>query len=251
VAYKPQEILEVAGFAAGIMMKNGGETYRVEEMITYLCASAGMDNTSSFVIPTGLVISVSRSGATPETIVVRLRERGTNLEKVSLVNDFSRKMAIQKWSYPEAMARLQEIDSTQDSYKKYWVILASGMVAGLFTLFLGGVGMDAIASFITSVVIQSLIIFSLVREINFFSEFLGGFLAVLMGISFVKAGLGQSLDGIVIGAIIPLVPGIAITNAVRDVVKGELLSGVVRTFEAFWISVAIAAGVAASFYLFG
>jgi uncharacterized membrane protein YjjP (DUF1212 family) len=91
----------------------------------------------------------------------------------------------------------------------------------------------------------------LVREINFFSEFLGGFLAVLMGISFVKAGLGQSLDGIVIGAIIPLVPGIAITNAVRDVVKGELLSGVVRTFEAFWISVAIAAGVAASFYLFG
>jgi uncharacterized membrane protein YjjP (DUF1212 family) len=251
VSYKPQEILEVAGFAAEVMMKNGGETYRVEEMIAYLCAGAGMDKISSFVIPTGIVISVSHRGGAPETIVVRLRERGINLEKVSLVNDFSRNMATKKWHYGEAMERLRQIDSASNSYNKYLVILTAAMASGLFTLFLGGTGMDAGASFMTSLVIQSLIFFSLVREINFFSEFLGGFLAVLLGISFVKAGLGQSLDSIVIGAIIPLVPGVAVTNAVRDVVKGELLSGVVRTFEAFWISVAIAAGVAASFYLFG
>lgn len=248
--YKPQEILEVAGYAAMLMMKNGGETYRVEEMINYICASVGVENVSSFVVPTGLVISISHRGDTPETTVVRLRERVINLDKVSQVNDFSRKMVTEKWGYQEAINRLKEIDQKPDLINKYWIISASGMASGLFTVFLGGGAADALASLIISVVIQSVIYLSLVKEINFFSDFLGGFLAGMLGISFVKAGIGVSLDGIVIGAIIPLVPGIAITNAVRDAVKGELLSGVVRIFEAFWISVAIAAGVAASFYIF-
>ena len=42
-----------------------------------------------------------------------------------------------------------------------------------------------------------------------------------------------------------LVPGLAITNAIRDTVAGDFLSGLSRAAEAFLIAVAIAVGTGA------
>lgn len=39
-----------------------------------------------------------------------------------------------------------------------------------------------------------------------------------------------------------LVPGIIITNAVRDIIAGDYLAGITRGSEAFLIAVAIAVG---------
>ncbi len=54
--------------------------------------------------------------------------------------------------------------------------------------------------------------------------------------------IGIKLDTIIIGGIMLLVPGLAITNAMRDMMSGDLVSGTARAIEAFLISVAIAAG---------
>ena len=40
-----------------------------------------------------------------------------------------------------------------------------------------------------------------------------------------------------------LVPGLAITNAIRDTVAGDYVSGVARALEAVIVAVAIAAGI--------
>ena len=47
--------------------------------------------------------------------------------------------------------------------------------------------------------------------------------------------LGQHLDPIIIGSIMPLVPGVAITNAIRDTIQGDLVAGNSRATEAFLI----------------
>ncbi len=44
-----------------------------------------------------------------------------------------------------------------------------------------------------------------------------------------------------------LVPGLVITNAIRDTIAGDLLSGLSRTLEAIMIAGAIAIGAAFSF----
>ena len=56
---------------------------------------------------------------------------------------------------------------------------------------------------------------------------------------------GANDTAIIIGAIMPLLPGLAITNAIRDTVNGDLVSGVARAAEALLKAVAIAAGVGA------
>ena len=51
------------------------------------------------------------------------------------------------------------------------------------------------------------------------------------------------VDILIISSIMLLVPGLAITNAIRDTVSGDYLSGVARATEAFLVAIAIAAGI--------
>ncbi|HBG02346.1 MAG TPA: threonine/serine exporter, partial [Firmicutes bacterium] len=47
-----------------------------------------------------------------------------------------------------------------------------------------------------------------------------------------------------LGAVMVMTPGVAMTTAIRDLLSGELLSGLSRSAEALAVSVAIASGVA-------
>ncbi|NMN63647.1 threonine/serine exporter family protein, partial [Lacticaseibacillus paracasei] len=61
---------------------------------------------------------------------------------------------------------------------------------------------------------------------------------------------GHNLDFIIIGAIMPLVPGVAITNSIRDMLAGHLLSGMARGMEAILSACAIGVGIAMIFRFF-
>lgn len=50
-------------------------------------------------------------------------------------------------------------------------------------------------------------------------------------------------DIVIVGGIMPLVPEVAITNSIRDIINGDNLSGLVRGLEAALTSMAIAMGV--------
>lgn len=52
------------------------------------------------------------------------------------------------------------------------------------------------------------------------------------------------VDNILVGALMTLVPGMALTNALRDLFMGDLLSGIVRMCEAVLSALALGGGVA-------
>ena len=52
----------------------------------------------------------------------------------------------------------------------------------------------------------------------------------------------RSLDALIIGSLMLLVPGLAITNAIRDSLSGDLISGMTRGVEAVLIAIAVALG---------
>ena len=59
------------------------------------------------------------------------------------------------------------------------------------------------------------------------------------------------MDTVIISAIMPLVTGVAITNAIRDTLQGDYLSGGARVLEAFLKAASIALGVGIGMALFG
>ena len=74
--------------------------------------------------------------------------------------------------------------------------------------------------------------------VNAVASFLLSFSAILL----VRLGLGQDTNRIIIGNIMLLIPGIALTNSLRDMISGDIMSGMLRFFDAVLVAAAIAAG---------
>ena len=51
------------------------------------------------------------------------------------------------------------------------------------------------------------------------------------------------IDKLIIGSILPLVPGLAFVNSIRDIANSDFISGIVRIVDALLVFVYIAIGV--------
>lgn len=98
-----------------------------------------------------------------------------------------------------------------------------------------------------SLLVDRILTFSFVQryiQIKFFSEFVAAAVVISIAATFTKLGIATNQDIITIASVMPLVPGILITNAIRDLLAGELLAGMSRGVEAALTAFAIGAGVA-------
>ena len=78
---------------------------------------------------------------------------------------------------------------------------------------------------------------------SFIQTLAGAAIASLTALFLVGLTPGQNLDAITIGTLMVLVPGRALTNAMWEIMAGDIISGVNRTAEALLIAAAIALGV--------
>ncbi|GLC28619.1 threonine/serine exporter family protein [Clostridium omnivorum] len=235
-------IIHIAADAGKIILENGGETYRVEETMSRICNAFGISLAESFVTPTGIMISVTTDCDQTITIVKRIKSRTVDLEKIAKVNDLSRNIKSQGLTLDQVKVELNTINTTK-RYSDKTLILFSCITVSFFTLMFGGDFHDFCVSFIIGGLIKILTLaLSKVNLNDFFINVLGGALAALLALLSVNFNLATHVDKITIGSIMLLVPGLSITNAIRDTIAGDLLAGISRALEAFLIAVAIAAG---------
>ena len=79
----------------------------------------------------------------------------------------------------------------------------------------------------------------------------GGALVTAICILLFTAGIGDHLNFMVIGSIMPLIPGVPFTNSIRDIADGDYISGSVRMLDALLVFFCIAIGVGIGFSLIG
>jgi len=239
-----KKTLVLALYAAEIMLKNGGETYRVEDTIIRICKAANISYVEAFVTPTGIFISVDE-GKKDEYVfsfIKRIKNRTIDLDKVSQVNDFSRRFTTTDLTIEEGMEILRKIDRAP-KYNKYLRLLGAGVSSAFFALMLQSTIYDFISSFLIGMCVYLSVAFVENLQSNLFIQnLIGGSVASLLAILAVYMHLGTNIDKIVISSIMFLLPGVAITNAVRDSISGDLLSGLARAAEAFIIAISVAVG---------
>lgn len=238
-----KNLLTMAVLAGNIMLKNGAETYRVEDTITRICKSRlNTESVEPFVTPTGMFVSIQCNGEII-SYVQRVKDIKINLDKINMVNDFSRKFVSSNMPIDKGYTELKKIDSIP-SYKNIIKIVFGSLAGAFFTMLYGGTIKDFIGTFLVNILVIWSNIFLSKSGINsFISSFLGALLASFLSILVIKIGIGDSMDRIIIGAIMSLVPGVAITNAIRDSFSGDFISGLSRGAEALIIALAIAFGV--------
>lgn len=228
--------------AGRLMIESGAETYRVEDTMTRMAISQGLIGTQSFVTPTGIMFSLGKDGSTR---LMGIRHRGTDLNKIALVNQTSRKLTSTEITIDEAYEELQEVASANLTYPFYLQVLAGAIASGCFLILFAGSWWDVPAATIAGGI--GFIVATLIHEITrvkFFAEFLAAAIVGTIAFLAVLLNLGGNLNIIIISGVMPLVPGLLITNAVRDLMAGHFTSGVSKAAEASLTAFAIGAGVA-------
>lgn len=244
------DIMEICLLAGKIMLESGAETYRVEDTMVRMAAAFGVTESHSFATPTGIIFSV-KNGHDEKTRLIRITERTTDLKKVAEVNTISRKIADGSLSLADAYCALKNVESSRPAYPVYIKVMAAGLASGCFLIIFQGMWRDFPPAFAAGAAgLACAIFFGRLVPIKFFSELIASVLVGLVAVFSIKTGWGTELDKIIIGAVMPLVPGLLLTNAVRDLMAGHLMAGMSKGVEALLTAFAIGSGIALVIALF-
>nr|WP_230986502.1 threonine/serine exporter family protein [Cohnella fermenti] len=242
-------IAKVCILAGKIMMENGAETYRVEDTMKRIADSFGLPRSQCFVTPTGIMFSIE--GIVPDTRLVGISERSTDLRKVAEVNAISRRIGAGELAPEQALELLARVEASREGIAPWLRTVSAALASGCFLIMFGGQWAD----FLPAIVAGGLGYATVFRAQRFFSlklfaEVMAAIVVGLLACLFVATGIGRELNTLIIGSVMPLVPGVLITNAVRDLMAGHYVSGLSKGAEACLTALAIGTGIAVvlSFY---
>ena len=235
--------MEALQLAGQLIMENGGETYRAEETIRRMGAGFGLDRVEGFAVPSGLFISYQEGGREIRTSVKRVHHGSTNLFRVDEVNRVSRLAAAGKLTPAEALAQLRAVCAKQGPFSGFRSLFAAALCAGGFALLFGGGVPEIAVSAAVAALVQALSLFMTRVHMSWMaSNILGGLLTALLPALAVLLLPHLRTEAAIAGALMPLVPGIAMTNAVQDTMRGDMLSGLSHGIEALLTACLIAGG---------
>ncbi|NLD03659.1 MAG: threonine/serine exporter family protein [Clostridiales bacterium] len=128
-------------------------------------------------------------------------------------------------------------------------VLAFAVSAGFFSVMFGGGLLEFFLAAVAGALVQCVSpLLSRLRAPATLISIAGGFTASAATLALITL-FGGNQEPVITGAIMPLLPGLAATNALRDTMRGDLVSGMARTTEALLSAVLIAAGVAIALML--
>lgn len=243
--------LDAVCLASQIILESGGETYRAEETVERMCKGLAVPAVDVLALPTGLMLTLTTPQHGTLTRIVRVHDRSTDLTRIDQCNSISRQVAAGKMTAEEALEKLREIHRPRPE-RRWLLVGASALSAGSFTVMLGGGWKDFIVSFFCGALVQLVLPPLNRRHVPMqLSSLIAGALTTLMALLGTLAISGVLVEPVISGAIMPLLPGLATTNAIRDTIRGDLVSGGARIMEAVLSAVMLAAGIGLMLSMWG
>ena len=245
-----RKLLDMAVMAGTIMIASGAETHRVEDTLHRILGTSGFEHADAFVFTTGIVATLSDPSSETLSISQRVTNCSQNFGRVADVNSVSRDFCSGKITLDEAMVKLRAIKNKERYNKLLWHIGYILATMG-FCITFGGSFLDAFAAFFCGLAV-SVICLDLGPKIgrSFVTTILASAALTLTATAFSYFGeqwlsLTFHTHYVIVGAIMPLVPGLAMTNAFRDILHGDYLSAGSRIIEALMVAVCVAIGIGA------
>lgn len=245
---KNELILETCLLAGKIMIENNAEMYRIENTMERIAITSGNNHLVSFVTQTGLFVGFDNTSSMK---MAKILHRTIDLESISKVNDLSRNYSAGNFSLEELLNKLKKLEDKKASFSLQLIIFCAAILSATIMVLFGGKLSDCPITFLIGYFSYTIYHYSSkILHINFLPEFIASLFISAATILCVKLNFGSNQDMIIIGCIMPLVPGGQITNSIRDLVAGHYLSGVSRGAEAAMIAFSIGLGVAINFQFF-
>lgn len=240
-------LLELATDLGYRLAMSGAETFRIEESILRILNSYGL-KAEAFAIPNCLTVSIITAQGTPMTRMRRIGNHGNDLDAVERYSNLSRRICAEHPSPEDAMVWLKTIE-----LRRYFVpARALGYFLGAlgFSFIFGGIWSDAIWAGICGLIVMGIdVLMDRFQAPLFFRTIISAFFAAVPAYLAHTFGLLLNPDAAIIGTLMILVPGLLFTNAMRDIMYGDINSGLHRTVQVLLIAMSIALGTAGALQL--
>ena len=247
----PEQLLTCALDIGEQMLLSGAEIGRVEDSIRLICTAYGCSRTDVFTITSSIVVSIEDSGRRFYTQSRRITGGQTDLTRLDRLNALSRQICAETPDWGFVQSRLVQITSAP-TYPMWLQVTASGIIAGAFAVFFGGSLPDGITGCMLGALLRlTTQLLQKARMNQILVNVVAAFVMSSLAIVSVRAGMGHDANKIIIGNIMLLIPGIALTNSLRDMISGDIISGLLRFLDAILVAAAIAAGYILAAHLLG
>ncbi len=239
-----KQILMIATEVSCRILKYGGEAYRAEETARYICNCYGITEVDVFAIPTSIVVTIGR-GDDFITKTRRILKNQVDLSKVDKLNDLSRYICMTRPDFAEVEKRLASIESI-DQHPVGLQIFGYAILSLSFAMMFGGTIFDGLTALGVGIAVffaQQLMARANINGFlqTTFSSFLISLIAY--GAMTISGGI-LTAHPILAGALMILVPGVTLTNCMRDFMANDFLAGTTKFAEASMTALATALGVA-------
>ncbi|MFV0466079.1 MAG: threonine/serine exporter ThrE family protein [Lachnospiraceae bacterium] len=245
-----KQILALAVEIGDTLLRSGGEIYRVEDTILNILEAYGIEEYDVYVLANGIFATANESSEDASGIVRHVPLGAINLKKIALINQLSREICSEEISIEDAWKKLEECKNLPPTERRI-VIFFCGFACGCFTYLFGGSLLDAVCAMFVGFLLQVFLLHSRQQKSSkFIKNIVGSALITSCSILLLNLGLPVMQDKIVIGDIMPLVPGIALTTSIRNLFNGDYLSGAIHLLDALLTAMCIAFGVGAVIVLY-
>ena len=233
--------LELVMDGGQTLLANGGEVFRVQQTMEIMAASLGVQDFHVYVLTNGIFASAHLPGG--ESVVRHVPTVSIHLGRVEAVNELSRELAAGKLGVVEAEQKLAAARALPRVTPRREVLACIAGAAGFAYLFggtLADVPVAAVAGLLEALVCLHFGRHSINRM---FTDIVAAFCCTVWAIAVQAVVPAVSANAAIIGALMVLTPGVALTMGVRDILNGDYLSGSIRLLDALLIAGSIAGGV--------
>ena len=245
-----QKLINLIGEIGRLLLKHGAEIYRVEQSVLRMCKSYGYLNVEVFALPSYFTLTIEMHDNHTYTLSKRTQQNRVNLDMVYELNNLVRYTCQECPDYIHLKSKLEKIKNTPINMPL--VFLGYGLGTGFFTTFFGGGIHETIIAVGIGFILYFFIWLMEILEINnLVSTLLSSMVLTAIAIISLKLGLIINLQSTIIGCLMILTPGVAITNSLRDIMGSDYISGMARMLEALLTATFIAIGVGTMMMVLG
>lgn len=231
------------------MLASGADVHTVESTLTRMGKAYGAYKMNTLVITAVIIVTVTLPDDVEKTLSRRIADEGTtDFDRLEALSDLCEDCIEHPIPAKEIRSRLGRIMGKK--MPNLFLYLGGAMSAGGFAVFFGGTLIDGVVSAVIALIVcAALKYFRPITPNTIVFNYVTALLTGLVICLAAKVIFQLSIDMAIIGVIMLLIPGVAMTNATRDMLSGDTISGVMRFVESLLWATALALGFMSALWI--
>ena len=246
-----RDVIDLALWAGQLLLQHGAETERIEETVHRLGTALGADWMDILISPNA-IIATTISGDEFRTKVRRVAVLGVNMTVIAEINDLSRRVEAGQLDRFGVRSELMRISTLKPVYNRWLVVIMVGLACaplpplfgGGWAAFALGWGASSAATFVRQELIRRYFNPLVIVTITSFTA------AMIASLGYRFQWTATPSEALA-ASVLLLVPGVHLINAAEDMLKGHMVTGVIRGVLGAVISAAIGLGLLTAMRIVG